>query len=60
MTHWDRTADKTSGHLQIQPPQRNELTKFAKKKKNRKETETHKDKEEEMVPFPSSFSLKLK
>jgi hypothetical protein len=36
MTHWDRTADKTSGHLQIRPPQRNELTKFAKKKKEQK------------------------
>jgi hypothetical protein len=43
MTHRDRIADKTSGHLQIQP-QRNELTKFAK---NIKEMETHKDKEEE-------------
>jgi hypothetical protein len=45
MTHEDRIADKTSGHLQIQP-QRNKLTKFAKKKKNIKETETHKDEEE--------------
>jgi hypothetical protein len=48
MTHRDRTTDKSSRHLQIQP-QRNKLTKFAKKKekKNRRETKTHKDKEEE-------------
>jgi len=45
ITHRDLTNDNTSGHLQIQP-QRNELTKFAKKK-NIKEMETHKDKEEE-------------
>jgi hypothetical protein len=36
MTHRDRTADKNFGHLQIQP-QRNELTKFAKKEKKKKE-----------------------
>jgi hypothetical protein len=35
MTHRDRTAGKTFRHLQIQP-QRNELTKFAKKKKKKK------------------------
>jgi hypothetical protein len=46
MTHRDRTAGKTFRHLQIQP-QRNELTKFAKKKKKKKKTETHKDEEEE-------------
>jgi len=69
MTHRDRIADKTSGHLQIQP-QRNELTKFAKKnekrggtEKKRKETETTKTKknkrEKSKVPFSSLFSLKL-
>jgi hypothetical protein len=36
MYHRDLTTDKTSGHLQIQP-QRNELTKFAKKEKKKKE-----------------------
>jgi hypothetical protein len=41
MTHRDRTAGKTFRHLQIQP-QRNELTKFAKKKK----TQTQKVEEE--------------
>jgi hypothetical protein len=66
MTHQDRTADKTYGHLQIQL-QRNELTKFAKKKKKRiekkrKPTKTKKKKkgDKNKVPFPSCFSLKLK
>jgi hypothetical protein len=61
MYHRDLTTDKTSGHLQIQP-QRNELTKFAKKKKRtekkwkptktkkkkgEKRNRNHKDEEEE-------------
>jgi hypothetical protein len=41
MTHRDRTAGKTFRHLQIQP-QRNELTKFAKKTKKKKKAEKSK------------------
>jgi hypothetical protein len=54
MTHRDRTAGKTFRHLQIQP-QRNELTKFAKKKKKkkkRKTTQTKKKKKAEKSKVP--------
>jgi hypothetical protein len=46
MTHRDLTTNKTPRHLQIQP-QRYELTKFAKKKKEHKRNGNPQSKEEE-------------